>query len=263
MASFVKGPNYRTPFGRNVFLRSTQDIKTESYTLSAESVPTETIDGHADQKVIQPGTVLAKITSGAEIDKVGPFQGGDIPTNEEAEITVDATGGTFTVSFDGETTSALAFNVSTADFEAALEGLSNIGPGDVSVTGGPGDDGGTTPYTVEFTGNYAGQDVPDLTTDDTNLTGGATTAVVVVTDGGYQGAGASDGRGNPDNIVGLCNTFLPWQLMERDVEVAAVVECRAVQAWCFELDAAGARVSLSDATATEMVGKKNLSIMFA
>lgn len=62
-----------TPFGVNEFLRSTQDVKTESYTLAASTVPAQTIDGNANQKILQPGTVLAKITSGPETGKVGPY----------------------------------------------------------------------------------------------------------------------------------------------------------------------------------------------
>lgn len=155
MASFDKGPNYRTPFGKNVFLRSTQDVKTTSFTLSKETVPAVTIDGFGGQKVVQTGTVLAKVTSGPEAGKVGPFD----------EL-------------------------------------------------------------------------------------------------------ATDGRETAANIVGLCNTFLPWQLTERDVEVAVVYECTAVQAWCLEyasdgeVEPASELVPLSDTTADAMRGSKTLDIMF-
>lgn len=151
MASFTKGGAPKTPFGKNSYLRSTQDVKKESYTLSAASVPTEVIDG-VDQKVLQSGEVLAKITSGAEAGKVGPFS-------------------TDTV-------------------------------------------------------------------------------------------GVTDGRADPANIVGINDTFLPWQLLERDVEVAATYECTAVQGWCFERNAAGARVALSNATADAMRGTKGLDVHF-
>lgn len=123
MPAFVKGGAAKTPFGRNEFLRSTRDVKYESYTLSAVTWYAQTIDTFAGQKVAQPGTVLAKITSGGEVGKVGQFHN------------------------------------------------------DVSVT---------------------------------------------------------DGRQTSTNIVGLLNTFLPWQLMEADVEVAVVYEATVVQAWCFE-----------------------------
>lgn len=75
-------------------------------------------------------------------------------------------------------------------------------------------------------------------------------------------AGATDGRETLTNIVGLNDTWLPWQLMERDVEIAAAFEATAVQAWCSERDAAGARVTLTNTTADAMRGTKNLSLMF-
>lgn len=148
MPSFTKGPGLRTPFGSHNYLRSTQDVKTESYTLAAASVPVEVIDG-SDQKMMLKGEALAKITSGADAGKVGPVQ-----------------------------------------------------------------------------------------------------------------AGVADGRETAANIVGLCNTFLPWQLLHRDVEVAAAYECTAVQGWCFERDAAGARIALTNATADAMRGVKGLDIHF-
>jgi hypothetical protein len=48
---------------------------------------------------------------------------GDASNNEVQEVTVNgAVGGTFTLSFYGNTTAALAYNVSAADMQAALEG---------------------------------------------------------------------------------------------------------------------------------------------
>src|SRR4051794_25190518 len=76
MPNFTKGGGVQTPFGRNEFLRSTKQIRTESYTLAAATVPAKTIDGNVNQKILQPGTVLAKITGGADAGKVGPFQAG-------------------------------------------------------------------------------------------------------------------------------------------------------------------------------------------
>lgn len=98
-------------------------------------------------------------------------------TNEQQTITVDATGGTYTITWSGQTTTAISATATAATVKAALEGLSNIAVGDVTVTGGPGDAGGTTPYTVTFTGNLAATNVAAMTTT-TSLTGGAGTAVV-------------------------------------------------------------------------------------
>lgn len=144
MPIFNKGPNWRTPFGKNVFLRSTRDFKTDSATVAGASVVAETIDGATDQKVLQSGELIAKITSGADSGKYGPFQ-----------------------------------------------------------------------------------------------------------------AGVTDGRQTAANIVGINNTFLPWQLMEGDREIAYVYEASVVQAWCFERNAAGARIPLSNATRDAILALPN------
>ena len=152
MPSFVKGGGVTTPFGRNEYVRSTRSsLSFESYTLAAATLPARTIDGNAGQKILQPGTVLAKITSGGDAGKVGPFQ-----------------------------------------------------------------------------------------------------------------AGVTDGRQTLANIVGINDTFLPWQLIERDVEVGVLQTGKVVQAWCFELDAGGNLVALSNATAGDAVfNGKLLSIKFS
>lgn len=75
MPSFSTNSAARTPFGKNQYLRSTKAVKPESYTVAAASVPAETIDGNTE-KVLQPGEVMAKITSGADAGKIGPFQAG-------------------------------------------------------------------------------------------------------------------------------------------------------------------------------------------
>lgn len=149
MATFSKD-GFRTPLARNQYLRSTQDVKTVSRTLAKSTITSQTIDGHAGQKIVQPGTVLATITSGPQAGKVGPVM-----------------------------------------------------------------------------------------------------------------AGATDGRQTLTNIVGICNTFLPWQTIERDVDVAVVYEAAVVQANCLEYDAAGLAIALTDTTAAGMVAKKNIDIRFA
>lgn len=149
MPAFVKGGATRTPFGKNVYLRSTRGTKFISYTVSAASVPAVTIDTFTGQKVLQPGVVLAKITSTAESGKVGPFN-----------------------------------------------------------------------------------------------------------------ADATDGRQTLANIVGINDTFLPWQLIERDVEVGVLITGVCVQAWCFETAAGGGIVALTNTTADAMRSTKTLDILF-
>lgn len=73
--------------------------------------------------------------------------------NEVQRVTVKAVAGTFTLTYGGSTTPALAYNASAADVEAALNALSSIsGSGSVTVSGGPGDANGSNPYAVTFSG---------------------------------------------------------------------------------------------------------------
>lgn len=56
---------------------------------------------------------------------------GKAGTDEVQSVTVsDATGGTFTLSFGGKTTAAIAYNATPAQVQAALQALSTIGKGD-------------------------------------------------------------------------------------------------------------------------------------
>jgi hypothetical protein len=149
----------RSPFGIREYLRSTEGMKFESYTLAASTIRTQTTDGVPGMKIAQRGLVIAKITSGGDAGKVGPFAS---PTTDVA-----------------------------------------------------------------------------------------------------------DGRQTVANIVGILETFLPWQTMDRDVEVAVNYECAAIQAWCLEYTgnlAATTEVALSNTTAAAMIGGgaagKGVAILF-
>lgn len=107
------------------------------------------------------------------------------PEDEVQTLTITGTptGGTFTLSFNGATTTAIAYNASAATIDTAMEALSTIGTGDIAVTGGalPG-----TPVVFTFTGALSGMDVPTIIVDDALLTGGTdpAAAIVVTTQGG-------------------------------------------------------------------------------
>ena len=91
--------------------------------------------------------------------------------NEVQKIRVQADGGTFTLEYEGEATAPIAYNASPASVETALNGLAAInGAGSVSVSGGPGDSNGTSPYLVTFDGgSLAGGDRQQLSIDTTQL----------------------------------------------------------------------------------------------
>lgn len=101
-------------------------------------------------------------------------------TDEVQTITVTGTptGGTYTLTFSGQTTAGIAYNAAASAVQSALEALSNIAPGDITCAGGPHPG---TPITVSFGGGaYDGADVP-LMTATGSFTGGTSPAVAVTT----------------------------------------------------------------------------------
>ena len=148
MPSFDAGGALRTPFGKNQYLASTKDVKSESRTFSKAGIPTVTIDGTAT-KVLQPGTILAKITSTAEAGKVGVYD-----------------------------------------------------------------------------------------------------------------TGATDGRQTAANIVGINDTFVPWQLNERDVEVSVTIGAFVKESWCFHYLAGAQTAGVVAGAKTQINGDASLAIVF-
>jgi len=86
-------------------------------------------------------------------------------TDESAIVTITAQStGTFTLTYSGKTTSAIAYNATAATVQSALTALSNIGDNDVVVTGSAGG-----PYTLAFQGKLADINTADMTVDVSNL----------------------------------------------------------------------------------------------
>lgn len=113
-------------------------------------------------------------------DTDGTLADGSPAVNEAQTVTITGTptGGDFTLTFDGQTTAAIAYNAAASAVLTALRALNNIDDDDVSATGGalPG-----TPVVVTFAGKYAGQNVPVMTASGAGLTGGTAPAVAVTT----------------------------------------------------------------------------------
>lgn len=103
-------------------------------------------------------------------------------TDEKQTITVtDASGGTFTVTYDSEESANLPWNLTPAQLQSALEGLTTIGEGNVTVTGTAG-----VSYVVTFIGDLGETSLDLMVIDDTLTTGGEDVAVTVAetVDGG-------------------------------------------------------------------------------
>lgn len=110
--------------------------------------------------------------------------GNNFEVNERQQIVVDATGGTYKLKWSGQTTTALTPATTATQLQAALVALSNLGPGDVLVTGGPGGAGGKAPYYVTFQGVEKEKDVPQIEVVEEETTGGAGTVTVTTTTSG-------------------------------------------------------------------------------
>jgi hypothetical protein len=96
---------------------------------------------------------------------------------QRVAITGTPTGGTFTLTYSGQTTGAIAFNATATTVQTALRALSNIGSTGVNVTGGPGPG---TAWVVTFAGALAFTDVAQMTATS-SLTGGTSPTVTVST----------------------------------------------------------------------------------
>jgi hypothetical protein len=146
---------------------------------------------------IPSGVCLGKKTS---TGKYGPYGGA---TSEVQTVTFDATGGTYTLAFDGVTSPNITYGNAAGDaatIKAALEALPGINPGDVTVVRGT-PVGNVTIFTITFGGRYIGLNVPQIDATNVVLTGGATTVIEGTTTAG--GSAVSDGR---EVAVG----FLAW-----------------------------------------------------
>jgi hypothetical protein len=168
----------------------------KSVTTTAKAfVPGMQIEGAG----IAPGTTVVGFGGGITLSKPAtaaatgtptalnsPEAPGNVPTNELQRIAVNATGGNYKFrfvtpgpDFDTQTTTNIPYNASAAQVQSALEGLSNIGAGNIAVSSAnPGGEAGVPggPYTVEFKGTrFADTDVELLrvTAGTPTLSGGS------------------------------------------------------------------------------------------
>ncbi len=123
----------------------------------------------------EDGVLMTAATDGVPFEITLSFGGGN--AFDEVVIISFLNVGTVTGSYDitllGETIT-VAWGTSASDIQAALEATASIAPGDVTVT-----DLGNNQFQLTIAGQYAGQNVTDLTIDDSALRGG--TADVEVT----------------------------------------------------------------------------------
>jgi len=95
-----------------------------------------------------------------------PIPQAGIAEVQTLEATTNPSGGTFTLTYDGQTTDPINHNAKTSDIENALEALSNVNPGDITVSGKKLSENGTTIFTFLDTVG----DVPMISINSGNLT---------------------------------------------------------------------------------------------
>lgn len=121
-------------------------------------------------------------------------------------------GGTFTLTFRGETTGPVAFDAVPSNLETALEMLRSIGQ--VTVVGdtasSPLCSGGGSATVITFETELA--NVPLVTTTTTTLTksGGSATAIIATTTGGKGIILECGGKGICDKPSGTCKCWDGW-----------------------------------------------------
>ena len=106
--------------------------------------------------ITQDGTAsvsVATLADGGVGLGVNTTTTGSGSANEVQTVLVRASAGTFTLTFGGQTTGSLAWNISAAALQTALGGLSSIGSGNVAVNQSP--TVGGTLSTITFQGTLA------------------------------------------------------------------------------------------------------------
>ncbi|MHC4720852.1 MAG: hypothetical protein ACYSYT_10305, partial [Planctomycetota bacterium] len=137
-------------------------------------------DEVGDWNVTEGGSTTADLTGFAEADFA------ETQSAQDSEIRVDGyptpqagiaevqtlvattlpSSGTFTLTYEGQTTADIAYNALPAAIESALEALSNVNPGDIEVGGTRLNQAGATTFTFRDTAG----DVNMISIDSSNLT---------------------------------------------------------------------------------------------
>lgn len=143
-------------------------VRWNEWTLSADFTGTEQVVQFSGTPMIRD---VHEIPGGEYATLTGVVRGtSEVQT---LSITGSPTGGTYTLTFRGQTTAPIAYNAVNTAIETALQALSSVGAGNALVTG-------TGPFTITFAADLANQDLPPIV-PSSQLTGGTTPAVSITT----------------------------------------------------------------------------------
>jgi hypothetical protein len=148
----------------------------DSVVVNAAGVAPDASGPYMNRRYLVAGTVLSKRADNTyeKYTAATDVAAGSVRT---VGLVGPPTGGTFAVGLGAQSTGQLAYNITAAAFQTALQGLSNVGAGNATVTGPVADAQGTLVYTITFA--QALGEPPVLTADATLLTGPGNQDVVV------------------------------------------------------------------------------------
>lgn len=144
----------------------------------------------------------------------------DAASKADETVTVtltNATGGSFTLTFGGDTTDSIAWNAAASAVQSALELLSSIGASNVQVSGAAGG-----PYTVRFVNDLAHTPLGAVTYTDSTTGAGHAIAIAVVIEG-FSGVNLAWGVG-----AGAVREIVYAPAAARSAQLAAAVAAGTV-----------------------------------
>lgn len=179
-----------TTFGRNIIDSTGVAVQVcadgaPEFKTGGITIDWSTVSAEGSERTLADGTVIRAGAKGLAFGTVLALIG----VAEVQTITITATGGTYTLTGNGETTAALAYNANAATIQTAVRGLGGV-YSNVVVTG-------AGPFTVTFP--LALGNVAALVVDAAAATGG-TVSLSTSTAGGGDGrygpfaSNATDGR---------------------------------------------------------------------
>jgi PKD repeat protein/glucose/arabinose dehydrogenase len=138
--------------------------------------------------------------------------------------TVGATGGTFTLTFEGETTAPIPYNATYQQVDAALEALNVLAPNEVQTNGGAAN-ATTSTNAIPFLGVHfrrarSQKNQPQLVLNGAGLEGPATPSVTTSADGGWPLPPISDARRSAGNTNDLRGKILRIKPKETAIPAA-------------------------------------------
>lgn len=125
---------------------------------------------------------MAEINPRTELLTGHTNQPDQVWTDAVFSVKVDATAGEFILTVNGTDTADIAFDAAASAVKDAIVATDEVEADQVSVTGGPGNAGGTNPYVITISDLEGNQDAPTLAAADgtTPLSGGSAAVTVTV-----------------------------------------------------------------------------------